>query len=76
MHDVAWKTTWERLTIQTDSKRGSGRSELTAQHDDDDDDDDDTYARVSNFMGVFIYMCLCISWIVVPLNQVTKSYNR
>ena len=33
--DTAWKTSWERWTIETGGKRG--RSVLAAQHDDDDD---------------------------------------
>ena len=39
IQDVAWKTCRERWTIETNDKRGSGRSVLTARHDDDDDDD-------------------------------------
>ena len=33
------ETSWERWTIETRSKRGSGRSALAAWHDDDKDDD-------------------------------------
>ena len=38
IQDVAWKTSRERLTIETSGERGSGRSVLAAQHDDDDDE--------------------------------------
>ncbi len=41
IQDVAWKSSRERWTIETSSKRGSGISVLAAQHNDDDDDDDD-----------------------------------
>ena len=35
IQDVAWKTSQERWTIETDGERGSGRSKLVAQQDDD-----------------------------------------
>ena len=35
IQDVAWKTCRERWTIETNGKRGSGKSVLVAQHDDD-----------------------------------------
>ena len=46
IEDVAWKTYWERWTIETSGESGSGRSMVAAQHDDDDDDDglNSTYA--------------------------------
>ena len=38
IQDVALKTYWERWTIETGGKGGSGRSMLVAQHDNDDDE--------------------------------------
>ena len=35
--DVAWKTSPERWTIETDGKRGSVKSDQAARHDDEDD---------------------------------------
>ena len=35
IQDIALKTSWEQWTIETGSKRGSGRSLLTSWHDDD-----------------------------------------
>ena len=36
IQDVALKTSWERWTVETGGKRGSGRSVLAVRHDDDD----------------------------------------
>ena len=41
IEDVALKTYWERWTIETGGRRGSGSSVLVVRNDDDDDDDDD-----------------------------------
>ena len=37
IRDVAWRTCWERWTIETGDERGSGRSLLAERHDDDYD---------------------------------------
>ena len=37
IQDVALKTSWDRWTIETGSKKGSGRSVLAVWHDNDDD---------------------------------------
>ena len=39
IQDVAWKSSRERWTIETDCERGSGRHVLAVLYDDDDDDD-------------------------------------
>ena len=36
IHDVAWRTSWERWTMEMGSERGPGKSVLAARHHEDD----------------------------------------
>ena len=52
--DVAWKTSWERWTMETLGKTASRKSVLVAWYDDDDDDVDD-----DEFVWVCVCVCVC-----------------
>ena len=67
MQDLAWKTSWERWTIETGGERGSERFVQTVCH---DDDDDDTQTHDS-ILWEFI---IKLSWpLKYALNQVNNS---
>ena len=64
IRDVASRTSWERWTIETGDKSGSGRSMLAAWHDDDDDDDGIIHIYIqigllSKYVS-YTYMCTCM----------------
>ena len=57
IQDVAWKTSWERWTIETGGERGSGRSVLAVRHDDDDD-----FRMKAQIQNAFSFLCSFLHW--------------
>ena len=60
IQDIALKTYREQRTIETDGKRGSGRSMLAARDDDDDDDDIYILLDIGRDTEIYIYIYIYI----------------